>query len=211
MSDTSATGGGLRERKRASAQAAIERIALDLARENGYEKTTIEQICQSGLISQRTFFNYFGSKEGVFLGAAPLSPSDAEVKRFLTADSGSILSDLVVLITSIFIDQELDIELWTTRRELIMTTPELSKAMMARVSDAEEQYVSFVLARFDADKRPGSASERDDEARMLIALATGVMRFTMRKWSRGQFTDTPSDLVRDSISLVQRVTLPSRD
>jgi AcrR family transcriptional regulator len=202
---TPASAGGLRERKRASAQAAIERIALALALRNGYENTTVEQICESGLISQRTFFNYFGSKEGVFLGAAPPAPSSDAVDRFLRSESDSILSDLVVLITSVVIDRELDRELWKSRRELIMSTPELSKAMMARMADAEEQFVALVLSRFEADQRPGSASEKNDEARMLISLATGVMHFTMRRWSESQFATAPSEVVQSSISLLRRV------
>lgn len=208
MADSERPEGGFRERKRASARLTLERVALELAHEHGYENTTVEMICEAGLISQRTFFNYFGSKEGVFLGAAPPAPSDEDIARFLTSGSDNILSDLVTAITAAFIDQELDLDLMRSRRELIMATPELSKALMARMTDAEDQFASLVLRRFTAESRVGSAEELDDQARMFTALAIGVMQFAMRKWAKEQHSSTPKDVLRASIALVQRVTSP---
>ncbi|HEY5221435.1 MAG TPA: helix-turn-helix domain-containing protein [Microbacteriaceae bacterium] len=208
MADPEQPEAGFRERKRASARLAMERIALELGHAHGYENTTVEMICEVGQISQRTFFNYFGSKEGVFLGVVPAAPSDEEIARFLAGGGENLLSDLVTVITAAIIDQELDIELMTSRRELIMATPELSKALMARMSDAEDQFVALVLRRFAAEGRVGSEAELDDEARMFTALATGVMHFAMRKWAKNQHTSTPSDVLRAAIALVQRVTSP---
>ena len=54
---------GLRERKKASTRAAIQRHALRLIREQGYEATTISQIAESADISESTFFRYFPTKE----------------------------------------------------------------------------------------------------------------------------------------------------
>ncbi len=54
---------GLRERKKASTRAAIQRQALRLFREQGYEATTISQIAEAAEISESTFFRYFPTKE----------------------------------------------------------------------------------------------------------------------------------------------------
>jgi AcrR family transcriptional regulator len=54
---------GLRERKKASTRAAIQRHALQLIREQGYEATTISQIADAADISESTFFRYFPTKE----------------------------------------------------------------------------------------------------------------------------------------------------
>ncbi|MET1016725.1 MAG: TetR family transcriptional regulator, partial [Leifsonia flava] len=56
---------GLRARKRAATRAAIERTAIDLALDVGYDNITVEMICDACMVSQRTFFNYFGSKSDV--------------------------------------------------------------------------------------------------------------------------------------------------
>ncbi len=58
---------GLRERKKAKTRAAIQRHALRLFREQGYEATTVNQIAEAAEISPSTFFRYFPTKEDVVL------------------------------------------------------------------------------------------------------------------------------------------------
>src|SRR5579864_6433182 len=58
---------GLRERKKQKTREAIQREAVRLFQENGYEETTIEHIAAAVEISPSTFFNYFPTKEDVVL------------------------------------------------------------------------------------------------------------------------------------------------
>ncbi|HEV7168905.1 MAG: TetR/AcrR family transcriptional regulator, partial [Chloroflexota bacterium] len=74
MARNADAGPGWRVRKRAAAQASIEDTAVSLALKHGYENVTVEMICAASSVSQRTFFNYFGSKEGVILGASRPAP-----------------------------------------------------------------------------------------------------------------------------------------
>src|SRR2546429_4723353 len=55
----------LRERKKRLAQATIEETALRLFRQQGYEQTSIQDIADAVMMSSRTFFRYFASKEEV--------------------------------------------------------------------------------------------------------------------------------------------------
>jgi AcrR family transcriptional regulator len=56
---------GLRERKKAATRTRLVEVARALFQTRGFERTTIEEICDQAQVSQGTFFNYFTSKYGV--------------------------------------------------------------------------------------------------------------------------------------------------
>lgn len=59
--------GGLRELKKARTRAAIQRHALRLFREQGYDTTTVDQIAEAAEVAPSTVFRYFPTKEDLVL------------------------------------------------------------------------------------------------------------------------------------------------
>lgn len=80
---------GLRERKKAKTRAEIQRQALRLFRERGYDATTVGQIAEASEVSESTFFRYFPTKEDVVLWDE-LDPLVFEAYRTQPAGLGPI-------------------------------------------------------------------------------------------------------------------------
>lgn len=61
---------GMRDRKKARTREAIRTAALDLFEEQGFEHTTVDQICRRADVAHRTFFRYYATKEALLFGGA---------------------------------------------------------------------------------------------------------------------------------------------
>ncbi|MGV9264929.1 TetR family transcriptional regulator [Kitasatospora sp. NPDC003701] len=59
---------GMRDRKKARTRETIRTAALDLFEEQGFERTTVDQICRRADVAHRTFFRYYATKEALLFG-----------------------------------------------------------------------------------------------------------------------------------------------
>jgi AcrR family transcriptional regulator len=162
---------GLRERKKIKTKAAIQKEALRLFLEKGFEETTIEDIAEAVEISPSTFFNYFESKEDVVfadeLDPLILAAFDAQ------PDSTSPIHRLRMAMRTVF--SQLTPEQEKTMRQrmqLMGTTPELRGAMLAQFAGIVDQ-LAHLLA-------PRVGRKRDDfKVHNLAGAVLGVMLAAM--------------------------------
>jgi AcrR family transcriptional regulator len=204
---TEPTREGLRARKRAASLVAIQKSAISLALAHGFDNITVEQICAESMVSQRTFFNYFGSKEGVILGLGPSRPTQEQLDVFVQSQSTDVVGDLVRMIAAALAERAPDPEIIRGRRKVIMRTPELVNRQTARISEVEDLLTRTILARFEAQGRNASTTpDIEDEARMVVALAVSVLRYSMKKWVGGTVASSPTELMHQSIELIRRIT-----
>ncbi|HEY9294133.1 MAG TPA: helix-turn-helix domain-containing protein [Microlunatus sp.] len=210
----------LREKKRELLHSTIEKTAVRLVLEHGYDNVTVDMICEESMASQRTFFNYFGSKEAAILGPPPPAPSQEVVDAFVHDPQGDVLSDLVRMMTHA-LDQhgDVDLALWRDRRQIIRTTPELMRSQADKIAAKDSEFADLVLRRLRAQRglsedpsgdRPrkttkSSADDRlEDEARLIVNLWWGVARHAMKLWAEKPDT-TPQQITDDLLTLLARI------
>lgn len=181
MADASSIG--LRARKRAAMAAAIEQAAVRLAGEHGYAAVTVEMICAEALVSPATFYNYFGTKDAVFLGSELPWPSDDAVEAFL-AGTGPIVAELVGMINSAF--EQLDVASFSARRRVIAATPELSSREYSLLAGLEARLLTVTLQRLQRSPRHDPPSTQV-QAQMVVTLAVLVHRQLVLEQFDGEF------------------------
>ena len=78
---------GLRERKKRAARAAIHDAGMRLFAEQGFARTTIDQIAEAADVSRATVFSYYATKEDIVFGDAPAA-IDALAAALAERDEG---------------------------------------------------------------------------------------------------------------------------
>ena len=137
---------GLRERKKARTRAAIQRHALQLFREQGYEATTVEQIAEAAEVSPSTFFRYFRTKEDValyddldplFMAAFEAQPAGLSPVQAMRRALRQVFANMPAVET----------ERQWERGRLILREPELRMRMLDQVADAVQLFSELVARR----------------------------------------------------------------
>lgn len=207
MSSTDA--GGLRERKRRATLEAIERGAVDLALEHGYDTVTVEMICEVAMISQRTFFNYAGSKERAVLGVETPLPDAQLQASFVAGLGGTPLDDLVSTVVAAFsASGSSNAELFRKRRHVVFANPELAIKEFARMEEAQSSLVQLVRDRLLRERPHLPEQELDDEAQMVVVLTFGIVHFAGRELLRAGLPDDVGAALRTAVELARRVVNP---
>jgi AcrR family transcriptional regulator len=157
---------GLRERKKAKTRVAIQRHALRLFREQGYEATTVSQIAEAAEVSESTFFRYFPTKEQVVLWD-DFDPLIVEALRTRPAGSTPIQA-LRTALHDVFTRLSPDDRAALRERvELMLAAPPLRATMFDQIS-GPMRILADVVAEHTG-RRP------DDVAvRALVGAVIGV-------------------------------------
>jgi AcrR family transcriptional regulator len=165
---------GLRERKKARTRAAIQREALRLFREQGYDATPVSQIAEEAEVSESTFFRYFPTKEDVILWD-PFDPAFIESFRAQPPELGP----LAALRTSIRgllggLTEE-DVEEQRQRALLMLSIPPLRAMLVDHISGPMRLLAELIGERVG---RPAD----DPTVNALAGAVLGVSLSVMIRW-----------------------------
>lgn len=212
MAEEVPASGGLRERKKRATRAALVEAAVRLAAEHGVEHVTVDAISAKAGVSTRTFFNYFDSRDEVFVMVA--ADSSDRVRRAVLAAPAELppLGVLREALAAELGEVEQQRELWQLHAEVLRRTPQLlARSIGAHLAD--ELGLAETLAErigagsplFD-DGRPALDAEQDLERRralglyprLLAAVGTTAIRVAVEHWSVRQDEAAFAEVFRET-------------
>jgi AcrR family transcriptional regulator len=161
-----------RQPRGAATAIAIERSALALVLQHGYDHVTVDMICAAAGISQRTFFNHFPTKDDALLGREHPRVDERAARRFALAE-GPLLLDAISLISfppegGASFDE---------RFRVIASSPALMSRQMERIAAMEAELLDIVSLRLGRSHPESDPEERAREATMVTHLLAGILRF----------------------------------
>jgi AcrR family transcriptional regulator len=188
---------GLRERKKQKTRESIQREAMRLFGQQGYEETTVEQIAAAVEISPSTFFNYFPSKEDVVLYDA-YDPVLATL--LLERPAGEPLSisfrRVLEAMGGIF---ERDRDIILARGRLWFEVPALRARLWEELEKAQVLMSALIAQRSGRDAE-------DFETRVTVTVLVSAALEAMREWLRRDGQGSFVALVNQALDLVDAGT-----
>jgi AcrR family transcriptional regulator len=188
----------LRDRKKAEARANVLEISHRLFRENGFDGTTLETICQASDISKRTFFRYFRDKESL---AFPRREERLDQFKSFLKQNQEIDNpfESLRIATQIFGSRYNDHSENLRAQQAVIQD---SEALLAREREIDLDWQRAIATAFSA--RAGHDVHNDLWARVLAGAIMGVVRSTMNYWFE---RDCEPDLVEmgmDALNYLER-------
>lgn len=164
----------LRERKKLQAESDIEKAALRLFQQKGYEQTSIKDIADEVMISPRTFFRYFSSKEEVLISSIRISQTNAVQLVKQINPTSSIHTALQVIFTGLARRYQQQRTNLLIRYQISKQTPSISSLFLFSLLEAEPVIRSSLCSHL--------AGLRQDEVRFLVAIYMAAFRVCVEKW-----------------------------
>ena len=193
----------LRQRKRIRTKQMVQKEALRLFADKGYDQTTVDDIAHAAAMSSRTFFRYFPSKEDVVLWDEYDERPMQEVLQIRPGEDP--LAQLIMRVREIFADiYQKDPELLLTRTKLSFTVPEIR----ARFLNAQLTLIGPYLAQIaDAIGAP-----RDDlQLPVTLAALYSAMIIAVERWQRHDGREDLLRLFDDAVAALAASATDLRD
>ncbi|MCA0157964.1 TetR/AcrR family transcriptional regulator [Tsukamurella sp. M9C] len=189
----------LRERKKMAAMVHIQRLALRMIDERGFDWVTVEKIAAEAEVSPSTVYRYFGTKEGLIL-------TDAFDSRSL-ATMGHLLAQGVppweavtkaVIDMSVETKDELD-ETAPIRARLWFEIPSVRAAAFLMIDEATEHLAESVVAGGRYDRY---------EARVIANAILWSLVAALRNWHEAGGGDDWHAHITGAIDTLRRLGVP---
>ena len=188
------TAGGVREQKKQRTRELLEQRAIELFARKGFDNTTIDEIADAALVSPRTFFRYYASKEDVVFGNHP-----AELKLFrqLVANRpaeespSAALANAILTMGDVPPEQEAD---RLARVRLIASTP----ALLARRLLLQREWEDGVAEELALRERVEGPTL---ELRVIASTGVAALATAIFIWAERNGSESLGELIRQALDV----------
>jgi AcrR family transcriptional regulator len=163
--DTTARVPGLRERKKQRTRETIERVALELFAERGYDETTLAEIAEAADVSRRTIFSYFENKEDILFCEEPAFIEHVKEMLENRPPGSTTVDTLREFIASVPPPDEQVL----LRKKVIAANPDLRMKMRAHIAGIESVLTESIAKDLGAGP---------DDVRPALVAASMTAAFT---------------------------------
>jgi AcrR family transcriptional regulator len=165
---------GLRERKKVYVRTSIQREALRLFTEKGFDTTTVEEIADAAGISVATFYRYFTSKEDSVVtdDYDPLM-----VQAFMERPSDERLIDVIRTMMNDVVIQHIvrDRDVLIARHALRLHTPSLATAFHEEEERSMQMFATLIA-------RHVRRAPSDVDVRIACGALSGAIHAAAELW-----------------------------
>jgi AcrR family transcriptional regulator len=174
----------LRARKQQRTRGLIQKHALRLFKQRGYERTTVEMLCAAAEVSPATFYRYFRTKADVVLtdDFDPVIASAFETQPVELSSLAALRSAFNAALGQMTPTQAAE---QLQRIRLILEVPELRAAMTDQYGQAIGLIAGLVARR--TDKSP-----HDPQVLTFAGAIIGVLMAVMYEIADRESVDLPS-------------------
>jgi AcrR family transcriptional regulator len=187
------SGTGLRERKAQRTREQLVAVALRLFSERGYDAVTVDDIADDALMSARTVFRYFGSKDEIlFAEDDQLLAVVLDAARSSTAPRAfDIALDAVVALAEQISGRHAEL---CSRQRVIDAVPALQARTRVKLERWEQELADVLVDRC----RPMKLRE----ARLLAQAALLCWRWAYTEWTGHRRPKSLAALVQDAATML---------
>ena len=180
--------------------ATIEATALRLFQQRGYEQTSIQDIADAVMMSSRTFFRYFASKEEVLIGSMRAVLNDG--LRFLqhvapTESPHTALRATFLYLARRYQQQRVSFLL---RYQIAMQIPSVASMYLYALMEAEPAICDALCSRLEA------AMNRN-KMRFLVAIYMTALRVALEEWLEHEAQGDLVSLLREYLDSFSSLSL----
>ena len=182
------------------ARGRLERAALALYAERGFENTTVAEIAERAGLSERTFFRHFADKrEVLFAGGSTLQDQLVNPVAEAPESAAPIEAAAAGLQAAAALLQERR-EFARQRQAVIAASPELRERELIKLA-------SFAAALADALRRRGV---KDPAATLTAEIAIAVFRAAFERWIDDTNEEDFPQLMQESLEQLKALTAGER-